>query len=312
MKKILAVLLTFLVAFFFLVMEIQAKDFPKGFSLKFTGGYGTMSIGDLNVVLEYIENSLNDWASIPAATKEGAFKKLNTGFEYEGELIISLTEHFRIGIGAGLIKREEPSEVTFELDADSYYSYSDYSYSPELSAIPIKLSVYYYFPILSRMNLFLNGGIGYYFGKLNYRRQVDSHHVFEDLDSQDVRIDSVMETKDNGIGFHGGIGFEYDVMKNLAFFVEGAGRYIKLKDWEGDILRYVESTYDNGTTEETTETSYGTLWYYEYYPETHPDWPSYVLKIQEEKPMHSEFRNVRKAEGDLSGFSLRIGLRIRF
>jgi opacity protein-like surface antigen len=298
MKKILTVLLTCLFVFFFLVIEIQANDSTKGFSLKFTGGYGTMSIGDLNV--------------LPNATKEGAFKKPNTGFEYEGELIISLSEHFGIGIGAGYIWREEPSESTFEEDFGSYYLQSDNSYSPELSAIPIKLSVYYYFPILSRMNLFLNGGIGYYFGKLNYHRLVDSHHVFEDLDSQDVKEDSVMETKDNGMGFHGGIGLEYDFMKNLTLFIEGAGRYIQLKGWEGDIIRYVESTYDDGTTEGATETSYGTLWYYEYYPETHPDWPSYVLKIQEEKPMHSEFRNVRKAEGDLSGLSVRIGFRIKF
>jgi hypothetical protein len=310
MKKTLTVLSTFLVVVFFLVIEIQAKDFPKGFSLKFTGGYGTMSIGDLNVVIEDLENSYNDWASLPDATKEGEFKKLNTGFEYEGELIISFSEHFGIGIGAGFIKREEPSKVTFELDGEPYLYY-DISCNPELSAIPIKLSIYYYIPILSRMNLFLNGGIGYYFGKLNYRSVWDAHMVYEGWDSSDVRSASVIETKDNGIGFHGGIGFEYNVIKNLAFFVEGVGRYAMLKDWEGDSIEYIEFS-SGGPTEETTETSSGTLWYYEYYPETSPDSPSYVLKIQEEKPMHPNYRNVRKAEGDLSGFSLRIGLRISF
>jgi opacity protein-like surface antigen len=301
MKKILTVLPTFLIVFFFLVMEIQAKDFPKGFSLKFTGGYGTMLIGDINVVLEDQENSYSDWASLPDATKEGEFKKLNRGFEYEGELIISLTEHFGIGIGAGYIQRAEPSKIAFELDTSVLYLNYDISYSPELSAIPIKLSIYYYFPIVSRMNLFLNGGIGYYFGKLNYRSVWDMHMVYEGWDSSDVRLDSIIETKDNGIGFHGGIGFEYDVMKNLAFFVEGAGRYIKLKDWEGDSIEYIGVTYDDGTTEGTTETSSGTLWYYEV-----------VLKIQEEKPNGSNIRNVRKAEVDFSGFSFRIGLRVKF
>jgi hypothetical protein len=126
-----------------------------------------------------------------------------------------------------------------------------------------------------------------------------------------VKLDSIIETKDNGIGFHGGIGFEYDVMKNLAFFVEGAGRYVKLKDWKGDSTEYIEFS-SGGPTEKTTETSSGTLWYYEYYPETHPDWPSYVLKIQEEKPVHSDYRNVRKAEVELSGFSFRIGFRVKF
>jgi len=282
------------------------------FSFKITGGYGTMSIGDLNVVLEDLENSYNDWASLPDATKKGEFKKLNTGFECEGELIISLSENFGIGIGAGYIKREEPSEVTFELDTGDLYLNYNFSISPELSVIPIKLSVYYYIPIVSRMNLFLSGGIGYYFGKLNYYELWESEEIYEGWDYWDLRSDSAIETIDSGIGFHGGIGFEYDVVKNLAFFVEGLGRYVKLKDWEGDSTDYIGITYDDGTTEGTTETSSGTLWYYEYYPETHRDSPSSVLKIQEEKPMHSDYRNVRKAEGDLSGFSFRIGFRVKF
>jgi opacity protein-like surface antigen len=184
------------------------------------------------------------------ATKEGEFKKLNSGFEYEGELIISLSEHFGIGIGAGYIKREEPSDVTFELDGEPYLYY-DISYNPELSAIPIKLSFYYYIPIVPKMNFFLNGGIGCYFGKLNYRRVWDMHMVYEGWDSSDVILDTVIETKDNGMGFHGGIGFEYDVMKNLALFIEGAARYVKLKDWEGDVVEYIRVTHDDGTTEGT-------------------------------------------------------------
>jgi hypothetical protein len=271
-----------------------------------------MSIGDINLVQEHLESSYNDWASLPDATKEGEFKKLDTGFEYEGELILKLSEHFGIGIGAGFIRREEPSEVAFDLvtgDLDLYY---DFSISPKLRAIPIKLSAYYYIPVLSRMNLFLSGGIGFYFGKIDYRRLWESEELYEGWEYYERKEETVIEAKDSGIGLHGGIGFEYDVMRYLAFFIEGTGRYVKLKDWEGDVIEYIGITYDDGTTEGTTETITGTLWYYEYYPETSPDSPSYILKMQKEKPSGSKIRNARKAEMDLSGFSFRIGFKVKF
>jgi opacity protein-like surface antigen len=309
MKKKLMNLLMMLVAFSTLTGICQAQ---KRFSFKVTGGYGTMSIGDINVLQENLENTYNEWASLPDASKEGEFKKLNTGFEYEGELTISLNEHFGIGIGAGYIQRKEASEVAFELDSGDLYLYYDFSYRPKLSAIPIKLSVYYYLPIIPRMNLFLNGGIGYYFGKLNYRRHWESQQLYEGYEYYELGYKYDIDAKDNGIGFHGGFGLEYNVKKNLAFFVEGVGRSIKLSAWEGDEIRFTGITFENGKKEETTTTNSGILWYYEVYSEIDPGNISYVLKTQEEKPRSSRFVNIRKAEGNFSGISLRIGFRVKF
>jgi len=197
--------------------------FPSGIchaqkiSFKITGGYGTMSIRDINAVQEHMESSYDEWASLPDATKQGEFKKLNTGFEYEGELIVDLTEHLAIGIGAGFIRREKPSDVVFELDTGDLYLHYDFFISPELSAIPIKLSILYSFPVFSRMNLFLNGGVGYYFARLDYRRRWQSEELYEGWEYYERKEETTIKAKDRGIGFHVGIGFEYDVKKTWLF-----------------------------------------------------------------------------------------------
>jgi hypothetical protein len=117
-----------------------------------------------------------------------------------------------------------------------------------------------------------------------------------------LHLDKI-EAQDNGLGFHGAIGFEFSVVKNLAFFVEGAGRYAKLKDWEGD-----EIITSNGDVERTG----GTLWHYGIpYGENGRKYFSW-LDVENEKPTDPDIRNVRKAEGDYSGFSFRFGLKIKF
>jgi hypothetical protein len=298
MKRRFVVLSLFMIVFFSLVKGVQSENFIKGFSIKFTGGYGNMAIGDLNAVLEGQENLFNFYTSEAGVAKEGEFKELNRGFEYECEFIIDIAEHFGLGIGVGYIQREQPNEFTIEMGEFNEYSYTSSSLNPKLSVIPIRLTLYYFFPIAARFNLFLNGGIGYYFGKINYS-------VRDEVQMGDWRWVhlEVIEAQDNGLGFHGGIGFEFSVTKSLAFFMEGAGRYAKFKDWEGG-----ETLTSNGNVDITA----GRLWHYgipygndgrKYY-----SW----LDIQKEKPNDPDLRNVRKAEGDYSGISFRFGLKIKF
>jgi opacity protein-like surface antigen len=284
--------------FLFLVGISQAQDFIKGFSVKLTGGYGTMAVGDFNTVMEGYDTLLNDIASILGLTREGELKEINWGFEYEGEFIMNLTENFGIGIGAGYIRRKEKSESSVK--AAPFFNLT-FSGEPEITAIPIKLSAHYFFPVTSQVNVFLNGGIGYYFGKINYHLRSDIQVLDEPEESGKIEG----EVKDNALGFHGGIGVEYNVAKNIAFFVEGAGRYAKLKDWEGDETQTLDS--------QIAEQKSGTLWYYEGLVSDFGTEKYYSsFELQEGKLTWPDIRNVRKAEGDLSGFSLRAGIRIKF
>jgi hypothetical protein len=143
----------------------QAQDSNKRFRFKLTVGYGSMAIGDINAVLKSQENFFSYLAS--GGTKDGEFKELNKGFEFEGEYIIDISEHFGLGIGAGYILRKEQSKVSL--------CFMSSSHNHKISAIPIKVTAYYSAPIASKLNFYLSGGIGYYIGKINYNTLWEEH-----------------------------------------------------------------------------------------------------------------------------------------
>lgn len=297
MKRSLSLFSILVLTYLFLATVCQAQDSNKRFSFKLTVGYGSMAVGDLNAVIESTEK----YFSLYESEKEGGLKELGRGLEYEGELIVDITEHFGFGIGAGYITREEQSKVSWGSISSSHHH--------EIRAVPIKLTAYYSTPIASRLNFYLSGGIGYYIGKIDYNTLWEWQIWFDDFIFEN-KTETDIETKDNVLGFHGGFGVEYNVAKDIAIFIEGTARYAKISDWKGD-----QTSKSFGEIYEKTS---GILWYYEYpyfffyYPEPDPDKYFSDLIIGEEKPNFEYIRNARKAEGDFSGFSLRAGIKIKF
>lgn len=287
-KRKLIILLPMVFAFFSLTGIGQAQ---LKLSFKATGGYGTISTGDINTVINSKDNMLKDQASIYEYTKEGALEKIKWGLNIEGEFILNLTDNVRIGLGSGYIQWKKGSTTRLIVET---LGTATYNAEPNITAIPIKISAHYCYPIASKMNILLNGGIGYYFGKITLRLE-------EEIPFAGGGIQQVFKVKDNGVGFHGGIGFEYNIIQNIAFFVEGAGRYAKLKDWKG------EMTYKDWLDQLTKKRS-GVFWYYKY--ERYGKYYSNV-DIKEDKPTDPNFKNLRKFECSFSGFSLKVGIRIK-
>jgi len=275
----------------------QAQDSTKGFSLKITGGYGTMAVGDFNTVVDGLNNLYNDIVPMLAGfTKAGAFKTLNYGIELEGEIIIKLPGNFGLGIGTGYYLRSKDSEISIENIA---LGEINISLKPEFKAIPVTLTFYYFLSPKSPVNLYLNGGVGYYFGKATFTLREDLEQVGLPPAWSEMRS----EAKDQGFGFHGGVGLEFNVISKVAFFIEGNGIYCKLKSWEGDAI----TEYSSGSGDEES----GTVWYYE--DEMVGLDRSYAqFTISEDKPDWGGISNVRKLEWNLSGLSLRVGIRIKF
>lgn len=296
MKKRLVVLPTFMILFFSLATVIRAQDFIKKFSLKFNGGLSTVVIGDYNTFIDAQDSYFDTYAVGLGITKEGELKRINVGIEFEGEIIMDLTENFGIGVGAGYLQISKDNETSLKQELLGKVTYFD---GPKFTAIPANLSLYYFYPVASSMNLFLNGGVGYYFGKATSSSRLD----YELIGELSEWAKSEGEFKDQGLGFHGGIGLEFMIGSNIGLFIEGKGRYCKLKSWEGNST----NTDSDGFTEKNS----GTLWLVE---ELDPDtdvW-FYQIKLEEQEPSGPNIRNVRKFEGDLSGFSIRAGIRIKF
>lgn len=298
MKRKLIALSTMIFVFFFLTSTGigQTQDFIKGFSLKFTGGYGTMATGDYNTAGKDQEQLFDDFSALSGATKTGEFKKLNMGLEFEGELIMNLGGTFGIGVGFGYIRRSNESEIGISIAG---LGSTTYSYAPIITVTPVNLSLYFFPPAAPSLNFYLYGGVGYYMGKVTSTLRGE----FQEVGFLAIWAETESELKDKGLGFHAGAGLEFNIAPKIAIFIEGKGRYCKLKSWEGDSTE----TASDGWTESES----GTMWYYEAQNLDTGKWYSRIA-LQEDKPSGAGIRDIREFKVNLTGISLRTGIRIKF
>jgi hypothetical protein len=199
-----------------------------------------------------------------------------------------------VSLGVEFFSRKSDSMGSIELG--SLVSFS-ISWAPEYSAIPIKLSGYYFIPLGEKMKMFVKAGLGYYIATIKYRIQAEEMELGETfLEVQTGKA------KDNGFGIHGGLGVEYQIATNLDLFVEGMGRYVNLNDWDVEN----NTTLPWGGFYET-----GKFWYADVYNEATDKYYGSIT-LAEEMPERPELKNVRMAEISLSGITFRIGIKIRF
>lgn len=291
MKRKLAILTTTIFVFFSLAGMSQAQ----GISIKLFGGYGTMTTGDFNTFGESMDKYTDDAVAFLGLTKEGEFKKLNMGLEYGGEIIVKLPGGLGIGVGAGYIQRSNESEINLE---EPLIGSMSFTLEPDFTVIPLTCSLYYFLPSPPLVNIYVNGGAGYYFGTVKHTFGLD----LQIIGLPPEQSQTVGDVKSQGIGFHGGIGLEFNMGSNIGLFVEGKGRYCKLKSWEGDET-------STGTLGSGTES--GTMWFLDQYDGATGQWYS-VIMLSEDQPSGPDVQNVREFEVDLSGFSIRAGIRIKF
>lgn len=236
---------------------------------------------------------LGDWASSVGAAMEGKFADIHWGMDFEGDMIIYITPRFGITIGSGYIHGSKGPDAHKIILTQPTLT-NTITFDTKVSAIPIKVGVCYSLPISSRTQLVLNGGLGYYFAKLSstYQNAENGYAVNGWFYEQ---------ATGSGIGFQGGVSFEYELSKNIAFVVEGYGRYAKIGGFEG----YWEKRNNSGVT----DSGEGSLYYFEW--EWGGDWYTTVT-VGDAPPAEPNRRNVREARVDFSGFMLRVGIRIRF
>ena len=294
MKKGIIIVLTSLLFVFLMTSPGVAQDSYKKFTLKVSGGYGSISGGDLTTVAAGLNDQLADIARLAGASTSGEIKNAKWGPEFEGEFVYNFTERWGIGLGVGYIRKSIESGAQLQIGT---YAGISIDWEPVYKVIPITLNGYYNFPVASKANAYVKGGVGYYFATWDYKIRQENELV-----GITIWEENEGSAKDSGLGFQGGLGFEYSLSDSVALFVEGSGRLVNLKNWD------VENVNRNalGTDSET-----GTFWYVEEYEEdTGKYYPS--LELSDDEPSDPDYRNVRKAEISLSGVVFKVGVKFCF
>ena len=285
--------------------QLSSENIFKEFNLKLSGGYGAMSVGDLNDFYDSRINLFDNYMSFLreygiTASRTGEAPDLDKGMEIFAEFMAHLTQNFALSVGFGYMQRTAESEVTLLLQIPEDPGLSEtttWRSKPKITTYPILLSAYYFLPVLEKLNIFFNAGVGAYFGK----QSLDETLAFSGYGYSDTQRETG-SFKGTAFGFHGGIGAEFKVRSNIAIFIEGKARSATIKELKGEqTLQYGGSSHEHS----------GTIWYVEE-EESMLETTIKRYEVDENKPDDSWLMNVRKWRVNLSGISGLIGIRFSF
>jgi len=272
----------------------EKQRFESKYSIKLTSGGRYTAIGDMNKHL----NSMNNYKDIPEMSGvSGKIEKLNNwSSDWELELKIDGSPKIGFGIATSFFHRRNQSSL-YAYQVPEFGRDSQTIFKPEIKAImPLGLKLYYSVYSDSRLNIFINSGIGWYIGKMKENKIANAIYPLGDVYFEN----RYWEVENNfSLGFQGGVGFEYSLKKNLALVMELQGRYIRIGNLKGTV-RY-ETNFGTGLT----IVERGTLHFFRY---------GYYYDLNITLPCHlfNEIEEIeRPAVLDLSGFSLRIGIKIK-
>lgn len=324
----------------------RKAGFRLGFSL--SGGLLGIDGGDFN---RFIRDSRRWAADANAAAGRTLYaldwREMKTMPDFRGEVFARFGRYFGVGLGVEYIRRTHPGAITFAEDdsfTTNYLSYyfvttkteeATWRYSQSLTVVPITLQLTGYLPLGRRGEAFLSAGPGLYLGKWKSTLDVSETSV-NNLDwfwndgtawppsfrsSEEYAGTHVQEATCRTVGFQIGAGFAFALSDRLSLFGEAAYRMANFKKWSGTGHRDDTERAEYGWTNQAeptviedseSESWSGDAWAYE------EDWPDlagrYYLAygVFESQPGTGYGTNVRRAEIDLKGLSLRFGIRIAF
>lgn len=322
MKKNFKNLFLFVFLVFFAVTPILSQ--PK-FSLKLVGGVSSMDGGDLNEAIKDYNRLYADYDALgfPASFDLDELRWIPN---FKGELIISLSSNFAIGIGTEYLSKT--NKGTGQINYSEVTDYPDETYSYEIDnkddfsvsikATPILLNFYYFFPTRGKITAFIYAGVAYYFASFEQTDVYD--YDYEDAYESPIWNDWIYtysnsgtwkeNAKDDSFGFQGGLGFEFDFTSRIALVAEISGRIANFKNWSGDRsddwrieaswwdeIWGTDSYSDSGRDVET-----GKLW-----ADTFTDY----MTDKSYKTIGIDTDGDREAKINLNGFQFRIGIRIK-
>jgi hypothetical protein len=263
-------------------------------SLKLYGGYSHILAADVNDGTDAFFEILDLYAASGIGTLTGGYKPLHGGYEFGADLIYQITPTIGLGVGAGYMRNTKASTATITEGENQI----EVAAQPTVSAIPIRLGLFFTVPVAGQVNLTADIGGAYYAGlKFDATQWIQ----FSPITWSEMSIASLTAGSSN-LGFHGSLGLEYLFSPKMGFFVEAAGRYAKLKNFE-------EVTGIMNDSAGSSDTTDGKLYIA---TTTDPDFTFSVFTVEETPPVDDVEATFREPKFDLSGFGLRAGFRIRF
>jgi len=284
MKKALALLLA---VFVFL----PSLSFCLEVQLRLSPGVRRMKLNEVNAALAGWEERMKlEASSQPNWSLEGGAVPplLHFGFSFEGELTFFLSSRLALGFNAGYVFSDLSDNETL-LSINKEDATYDYARPTKVSAYPITFLGYLFFPLGSKCDMYLKGGGGIiqskYVGREAVKRADQSKFSYPIVDI----------AKASSSTYLGGIGFDYKLDPSLGFFIEATAQSAKVSGFRSE----------NESGEKADLYSFE-----EYIPEL--DFWQAKMQLLPQAPAGENVRLAQKATVDFSGFSVKIGILLKF
>jgi hypothetical protein len=317
MKRFYAVAATF-VSFLLCgsVIALSAGDTKpakRAFSLVVREGFGSIRVGDLNTTLYSINHDETyEWVReyYPERCVGEILELPNHFKDWETELRWA-PGRFAIGIAVSAPTRfYGKSFLTYTIIGTSGTQTETDTYESEIRAsAPLKLNLYYSLPIMSKFNLVMNGGIGYYHARMTQNHVWQFRYPYNSASIGSTYIDVTGQT----IGYHCGLALEYKISDRFSIMAESQWRMAKIRTLKGSSYTEQELYDSDHNLVDTINISVEGILYHYVGFDPWTGIPREKLKVSEIDPPWAgsdEPSDIRKAILDLSGFTFKIGLKI--
>jgi len=283
MKKTLAFFLAVLVF-------LPLLSFCLEIQLRLSSGLRRMKLDEANLALAGWGERMKREASFQPnwSLDSGDVPPLHFGFTFEGELTVFLTSRLAVGVNAGYVYGDlNEQDTLFSVSKeDATYNHAK---PTKVSAYPISFLGYLFFPLGSKFHIYLKGG-----GGIIQAKYVDREAV-QKADETKFSYPTVALAEARGSTYLGGIGFDYKFDPSIGFFIEATMQSAKVSGLSGE----------NKLGEK------GNLYFFEEYVPELDFWQA-KMRVLPQEPGGENFRSVREATVDFSGFSVKIGLLLKF
>lgn len=258
--------------------------------LKLSSGLWRIDPRDVKAALEgWEELHKLQAASQPGwSLEDGEVDFFRLGMAFEAEILISLSSRLALGASAGYIFSElTEDEASLLINENGIFITR--ARPTKISAYPFVLSGYFSFPLGSKFHVYLKGGGGYmrakYIDRDATKRPVDQRFTYTA-----ARI-----AEAGSPAYLGGIGLAFSFDPSISFFLEAEAHSAKVQG------------FSNADPSGEKEALY---FYEEYVPEL--DYWQAKLGFSAQAPGGGNVRSAREAAVDFSGFSAKIGVRLKF
>lgn len=258
--------------------------------LKLSPGLWSVNPQDVNTAISGWQEALERRVPLqPNWTLEGSHvETMRYGSSLEAELVASVTPRLAFGFSAGYFYSDLSEEEAYVVIVKEGTPYV-HGHPTKINAYPFIFSAYIYVPLGSKFHAYLRGGGGYILAKFVDREAVKSS------EEETFVYANLQMAKSGGPAYCGGLGLAYDFDPAIGLYIEAEARSAKVSGFKGD------EALGDGLK----------LYYLEEYDEELSFWQT-KLKLEPGTPSTEMTRNVREAVIDFSGFSIKIGLSLKF